>query len=73
MTEGMQRDIGRLEARADNVEADLKEVKADVKAILEVVNNAKGGVRTLIIVGTISGAVGAFLGKLFPFLNLMPR
>lgn len=68
-----ERDIGRLEGRMNSVESDLQEMKKDVKEILEVMNQAKGGWKTLVIVGTVSGAVGAFLAKFLPFLNAMPR
>ncbi len=69
----LQRDIGRLEARVDAQQSELREIKADVKAILALVNQAKGGWKTLVVVGAVAGAVGALVAKLGFFAGLLPR
>lgn len=57
-----------LETEMKSVKADAAEIKTDVKAIRETLAQAKGGYRTLMLVGGLAGAVGALLGKLLPFL-----
>lgn len=71
--DAIQRDIGRLEARVDGLEAELREIKGDVKAILALVNQAKGGWKTLVIVGAVAGAAGALITKLGIFAGMFPR
>lgn len=71
--DALQRDIGRLEARADALESELREIKGDVKAILALVNQARGGWKTLVVVGAVAGAVGALVTKLGFLAGLLPR
>lgn len=71
--DALQRDMGRLEARVDAQESELREIKADVKAILALVNQAKGGWKTLVVVGAVAGAMGALVAKLGFFAGLLPR
>lgn len=71
--DAIQRDIGRLEGRVNALEAELREIKTDVKAILALVNQAKGGWKTLVIVGAVAGADGALVTKLGIFAGMFPR
>jgi hypothetical protein len=71
--DALQRDVGRLEARVDAQESELREIKADVKAILALVNQARGGWKTLVAVGAVAGAMGALVTKLGFFAGLLPR
>lgn len=71
--DAMQRDMGRLEARVDAQESELREIKADVKAILALVNQARGGWKTLVVVGAVAGAMGALVTKLGFLAGLLPR
>jgi hypothetical protein len=71
--DAMQRDMGRLEARVDAQESELREIKADVKAILALVNQAKGGWKTLVVVGAVAGAMGALVTKLGFLAGVLPR
>lgn len=68
MTDELQRTVGEHGGRLLSVEADLKEIKADVKDLLAKVNQAQGGWKTLILVSGIAGSMGALVGKFMPFL-----
>jgi len=59
-----------MEADVSNLQKDVRELKDDVKAILETLNTAKGGWKTLLMVAGVAGAMGAFIAKVAPFLPL---
>ena len=67
-----EREIGEHGARLVALEGDMTELKGDVKLILQELHTAKGGWKTLMLVGGAAGAVGALIGKFLPFLNLKP-
>ena len=67
-----EREIGEHGARLGALEGDMTELKTDVKQILAEMHKAKGGWRTLMLVGGMAGAVGALVGKLLPFFTLKP-
>lgn len=68
-----ERTIGKLEARTEALEDDIQEIRADVKSILAIMNQTKGGWKTLVVVGGISGSLGALLMKFLPFTTTLPR
>lgn len=51
--------LTRVEASAETLREDMTELKADVKSILATLNQAKGGWKTLMAVGTVGGALGS--------------
>lgn len=63
------REIGEHGARLVALEDDMTELKSDVKLILQELHTAKGGWKTLMLVGGMAGAVGAIVGKFLPFLT----
>ena len=64
-----ERELGEHAARLDSVESDISEIRSDVKKILAEMHQAKGGWRTLMLVGGMAGAVGALVGKFLPFFT----
>lgn len=68
MTDDTQRTLGEHQGRLSRLESDIAEVKADVKLLLAQANQAKGGYKTLMLVGGVAGTAGALVGKFLPFL-----
>jgi hypothetical protein len=69
----VQRDLGRLESKVQALEVDIADVRKDVKEILSIINQTKGSWRTLVLIGGISGAIGAVISKAIPFTMMIPR
>lgn len=65
---GLARELGGLQARMKAVEDAYRGQSADIKTILTTLNEAKGGWKALMIVGGISGTIGALAAKLLPFI-----
>ena len=65
--------MGDLKARMMRVEADQIGMAGDLKAIRSSLDQAKGGWKTLMLVGGLAGAVGALVVKVIPFLGGVPR
>lgn len=57
-----------MEADISNLQVDVRELKSDVKTILETLNTARGGWKTLLMVAGVAGAMGAFIAKVAPFI-----
>ena len=57
----VSRELGNMEARLDRLEADVTEIKGDMKQVLELSTKAKMGFTILASVATAGGAVGAAL------------
>ena len=56
MTSNIDRDIGNMDARLSALEADMHEVRTDVRDIRDTLLNVKGGWRVLVAVGALSSA-----------------
>lgn len=55
--------FGQLTAQVKRLETDVSELRTDVKDLIAMLEQAKGGWRTLMMVGGVAGFVGAALGK----------
>lgn len=80
MTDNEQRTIGRLEAKIEALEQqqsamreDHKAMMGELKQISKALSEAKGGLRTLIVVGSLSGLFGGLAVKLAPLLSFFPK
>jgi hypothetical protein len=67
MTE-MDRDLGRLEARMETVEAEVQAMRLDVREIRDALVKARGGWLMLTIALSLAGAFGSLVSKLLPAL-----
>ena len=65
----VERDIGGLEARMARVEQDIKELRDDVREVLNHVSAAKGGWRTLVTIGSAMTALGAGVATLVSWIR----
>ncbi len=59
-----EREFGRLEARLDAVEDDLKELRRDVREIRDSLATMRGGWRLLALLVGASASLGALASKL---------
>ena len=66
-------DVVKLETEVDHLKEDMTEVKKDVKSILAVLNQTKGGWKVIVLVASVAGTAGAVAAKLFPFLGGLPK
>lgn len=61
--------IARLEAQRIADREDIAEIKTDVKAIRSAVDQAKGGWKMLLAVGSAAGVIGAGLSQLIEWVK----
>ena len=66
------RELGEHDERLKSLEREMSDTRTDIKEILQTLHEAKGGYRTLMLVGGMAGAVGALIGKFLPWLNFKP-
>lgn len=67
------REIGEHDARLNALEKQMDEIRDDVKSILSVLSEARGGWKTLMLVGGIAGMMGATVAKLASVLFFIPK
>lgn len=63
-----ERELGEHDERLKTLEREMSELRSDIKLVLAELHAAKGGWKTLMLISGAAGAVGAILGKFFPFL-----
>jgi hypothetical protein len=62
--------LARLEVQMETVEKSVEKIGTNVEAIRDTLSEAKGGWKTLLLVGGAAGALGAFAAKFLPFIPL---
>lgn len=62
MSDDLHQQIGRHDAQIESLQTDMSEVKADVKTILQFMNQAQGSWKTLVAIGGLAAAVGGAVG-----------
>jgi hypothetical protein len=65
----LDRDVGALQARMENVESELQAIRSDVREIRDALVTARGGWRTLSVIVAISMSAGAAAAKLAPLIG----
>jgi uncharacterized protein YlxW (UPF0749 family) len=61
MAEFDARDFGKLEAQVESLQAQVSQLSADVKALLELANKGKGGLWIGMTIASIMGGVITFV------------
>lgn len=59
-------DYGRLTAEVAQLQRDVADLRCDMKKVLETLQEARGGWRTLMLVGGAAAAFGGAAVKLLP-------
>lgn len=60
----LSRDIGRHDAQIESLQEDMKSVKSDLAEIKQILSEAKGGWKAMLVLGGVAGAAGAAISKL---------
>lgn len=60
--------VAKLEVQVKTLEKDVSEIKGDIKFIRQKLDQAAGGWRVFLMVGTAGAALGGIIFKLFDFL-----
>lgn len=63
MTAEFSRDLGRHDEAIDRLQRDVGEMRDSLRRIESTLSETKGGLRMLIAVGSIGGAIGAVIVK----------
>ena len=66
-------ELGELQAEVRNVKEDVTEMKSDLRDIRDILAQAKGGWKTLVLVAGIAGVMGAAATKLMAFAAWLPK
>ena len=73
MTDGVQRDLGALNARVTNVEGWMKSMAEDVKAMRTTLDQAKGGWKLALGIAAGSATIGAMVAKFLPLISMATK
>lgn len=66
MTE-QARELGEHAARIDMLQAEVHSLRQDVREIRDLLSQARGGWRTMMLLAGAAGAMGALVGKVVPW------
>lgn len=69
MSEISPQEFGRLQATVDTLESDMAEMKADVRVIRDAITEARGGWKTLLMIGGTAASVGAAVSWVIEHIN----
>lgn len=69
MNEHIHREMGAHEKAIETLEREMRDVKASLNRIEATLAETKGGLRTLLAVASVAGAIGAGIVKLFAALK----
>jgi chromosome condensin MukBEF ATPase and DNA-binding subunit MukB len=69
----LEREVGALDARMENVEKEIHAMRTDVRQIRDAVLAVQGGWKAIAMISGASAAIGALIVKLLPFFFTLPR
>jgi hypothetical protein len=67
MTASLDREIGELRARMAAVEAEVHDMRRDVREIRDALVGLRGGWRALTLIVAVSASLGAAASKILPW------
>ncbi len=67
MSDELHRDIGRHEAQIEGLDRRVESMEKKLDTVLEILNQAKGGWKTLAQLAGLAAAVGGFIGWAISF------
>lgn len=62
--------VARLEIQVEQLEKDMTEMKADIKAIRKVLDRADGGWKMFLLIGSAGAAIMAMVLKVLGFIKI---
>lgn len=71
MSDPTQQDIGALKKGVDNLEKQFDAMQKDIREMRDLMQNVKGGWKMLLMLGTISAALGAAVTKFISYLPVL--
>lgn len=66
-------DYGRLTAEVAHLQREVTELRADMKKVLETLQQAAGGWRMMMLIGGASAVVGGLIVKILPYFFWTPK
>lgn len=59
------REYGKMEAKVEALTQEVTQLNAKVDRLLEIVNQGQGGMKAMIFIGSVVGAVGGWISSTF--------
>lgn len=69
----IQRTVGNFEAKIDRLERDVATLIANQAEMLQILHQAKGGWKVMVMVGSVASGLTLFFYKAVSYLWVMPR
>ena len=69
----IQRTVGNFEAQIDRLERDVATLIKNQTEMLQILHQAKGGWKVMVMVGGGASAITVFFYKLLSYIWVMPR
>lgn len=69
----IQRTVGNFEAKIDRLERDVSTLIKHQNEMLQILHQAKGGWKVMVMVGGAASAATVFFYKLLSYIWVMPR
>lgn len=73
MSEDLQRTVGNFEAKIDRLERDVATLIANQAEMLQILHQAKGGWKVMVMVGTAASFLSVTFYKIISYVWTMPR
>ncbi len=65
----VERELGEINVKVERLEEEMREMRADLRAVRDAIVSVSGGWKILLLLGSVAGMVGALAAKVMPFLS----